>query len=289
MAKKHIILIALALIGVFLLAQGTFIVPETEQALVLQFGEPVEQHTAPGLKFKIPFVQDVMIFDKRVLDVDPPPEEVILADQKRLVVDTFARYRISDMLQFYKALQTEDQADTRLDNIINSTLRSVLGNATLTDVLSSKRNELMSSLKQVVGTAVKGYGIDIVDIRIGRADLPQQTSQAIYARMRAERQRQAAQFRAQGQEEAQEIRAKADKKRTVILANAEQQAQIDRGEGDAEAGKIYATAYNHDPAFYSFYRTMQAYRESLPGDGTTLVLSPDSDFMRYFKDEAGKR
>ncbi len=289
MSKNNSILLAIAVVISILLAQAAFIVPETEQTLVLQFGNPVEQYITPGLKFKIPFMQDVLVFDKRVLDVDPPPEEVILADQKRLVVDTFARYKIKDMLQFYKSLNSEEQANTRLNNIINSTLRSVLGNATLADVLSGKRDQLMADLKQQVNAAVTGYGIDIVDIRIGRADLPKQTSEAIYARMRTERQRQAAQFRGEGQEQAQKIRSEADKERTVLLAEAEKQAQISRGEGDAEASKIYATAYNKDPEFYAFYRTMQAYRDSLPGDDTTLVLSPDTDFMRYFKDQSGKK
>jgi membrane protease subunit HflC len=289
MTKNHMIHLALFLTGLFLLSQAAFIVPQTEQALVLQFGQPVETYTEPGLKFKVPFMQDVMSFDKRVLDVDPPPEEVILADQKRLVVDTFARYKINDMLQFYKSLQTEDQANTRLDSIINSTLRSVLGNATLADILSEKRDTLMASLKQQVNAAVKGFGVDIVDIRIGRADLPEQTSQAIYARMRTERQREAAQFRAQGQELAQEIKSKADKEKTVLLAEAGKQAQISKGEGDAEASKIYASAYNRDPEFYAFYRTMKAYRDTLSGDGTTFVLSPDSEFLRYFKGEPGKK
>ncbi len=289
MSKSHSALLVFVLVFAFMLGQSAFIVPETEQALVLQFGDPVAKYTVPGLKLKIPFVQDVMIFDKRVLDVDSSPEEVILADQKRLVVDTFVRYKINDMLQFYKSLETEDQASTRLDNIINSTLRGVLGNATLADVLSAKRDVLMAAVKEQVEKSVAGYGIEIVDIRIGRADLPKQTSEAIYARMRTERQREAAQFRAQGQQEAQGIRSKADKERTVLLAEAEKQAQISRGEGDAEASKIYATAYNHDPSFYAFYRTMEAYRDSLSGDATTLVLSPDNEFLRYFRDQSGKK
>jgi membrane protease subunit HflC len=289
MLKNHISLLAGVLAAFFLVAQSAFIVPMTEQVLVLQFGNPVSHYTEPGLKFKTPFIQDVIVFDKRILNVDPPAEEVILGDQKRLVVDTFARYRIKDMLQFYKTLQTEDQADTRLDNIINSTLRSVLGNATLADVLSGKRDELMAQLKKEVGEAVTPFGIDIVDIRIGRADLPPQTSQAIYKRMNTERQRQAAQFRAEGQEQAQEIKAKAEKEKTILLAEAEKQAQITRGEGDAEASRIYAAAYNRDPEFYAFYRTMEAYRDSLSGDDTTLVLSPDSAFLRYFRDQPGKK
>jgi len=288
MSKNYTALLIFFLVVILLIGQSAFIVPETEQTLVLQFGNPVARYTSPGLKFKIPFIQQVIVFDKRVLDVDPPAEEVILADQKRLVVDTFARYKINDMLQFYKSLATENQANTRLNNIINSTLRSVLGNAALSDVLSEKRAQIMAAVRQQVNTAVTPYGIEIVDIRIGRADLPEQTSQAIYARMRTERQREAAQFRAQGQEEAQEIRSKADKERTVLLAEAERQAQVSRGQGDAEAIRIYADAYKKDPEFYAFYRTMEAYRNSLSGDNTTLVLSPDNEFLKYFGDQSGK-
>jgi len=289
MSKSHISLVALAFAIAIFLGQAAFIVPMTEQALVLQFGEPVAKYTDPGLKFKTPFVQDVVAFDKRVLDVETPPVEVILADQKRLMVETFARYKINDMLQFYKSLETEEQANTRLDNIINSTLRGVLGDAPLADVLSDKRAALMQSVKKQVDAAVTGFGIEIVDIRIVSAELPKQTISAIYDRMRTERQRQAAQFRAQGKEQAQEIRSKADKERTVLLADAGRQAQIDRGEGDAEASKIYAAAYKRDPQFYAFYRSMQAYRDSLPGDNTTLVLSPDNEFLQYFKDQSGKK
>jgi membrane protease subunit HflC len=288
MSKTQSFLLVFLLASLVLMGQALFIVPETQQALVLQFGDPVSKHTQPGLKFKIPLIQQVTVLDKRVLDVDPPPEEVILADQKRLVVDTFARYKINDMLEFYKSLATEQQANTRLNNIINSTLRSVLGNAALTDILSDKRVQLMASVKQQVNAAVTRFGIEIVDVRIGRADLPEQTSQSIYARMRTERQREAAEFRAQGQEQAQEIRSKADKERTVLLAEAEKQSQILRGQGDAGATKIYADAFQKDPEFYAFYRTMEAYRDGLAGDNTTLMLSPDNEFLRYFKDQSGK-
>lgn len=289
MLRSHIYILVVALVAVFFLWQSAFIVPMTQQALVLQFGNPVAQYTDPGLKFKTPFVQDVVVFDKRVLNVETPPVEVILADQKRLMVETFARYQIGDMLQFYKSLESEDQANTRLDNIINSALRGVLGDAPLSDVLSDKRAALMESVRKQVDAEVKDFGIRIVDIRIVSAELPKQTISAIYDRMRTERQREAAQFRALGKEQAQEIRSKADKERTVILAEAGRQAQISRGEGDAEASRIYAAAYKRDPSFYAFYRTMQAYRDSLPGDNTTLVLSPDSEFLRYFKGQSGKK
>lgn len=289
MLKNHSVLVALALVIVLVIWQSAFIVPMTEQDLVLQFGDPVAQYTEPGLKFKTPFVQDVVTFDKRVLNIETPPVEVILADQKRLMVETFARYKISDMLQFYKSLQTEEQANARLDNIINSALRGVLGSYQLVDVIKDKRAESMEKVNQQVETEVKDFGIKIVDIQIVSAELPKQTISAIYDRMRTERQREAAQFRAQGKEQAQEIRSKADKERTVLLADAGSQAQISRGEGDAEASRIYAAAYKRDPEFYAFYRTMQAYRESLPGDNTTFVLSPDSEFLQYLKGRNGKQ
>ncbi len=282
-------LLAIALAALLLVSQSIFIVQETQQVMVLQFGEPREKHTTPGLKFKVPFIQNTKVFDKRVLDVDPNPEEVILADQKRIVVDTFARYRITDMLEFSKSLQTEQAAASRLNNIISSTLRSTLGGATLTDLLSEKRSVIMGTIKNQVNASVGRLGIEIVDVRIGRADLPDQTSQSIFARMRTEREREAAEFRAQGQEQAQEIKSKADKERTVLLAEAEKKSQQARGQGDELAIKTYATAFKQDPEFYSFYRTMEAYKQSLTGDSTTLILSPEGDFFRFFKDSSGKR
>jgi membrane protease subunit HflC len=289
MQKKLFPLVVIALAAYILIDQSLFIVQEPEQVIVLQFGKPVEKYTTPGLKLKIPFIQQVKVFEKRVLDVDPPPEEVILADQKRLVVDTFARYTINDMLTFLNTLQTEDQAASRLDNIINSTLRSVMGNASLTDILSEKRGGLMTTIKAEVNKSVTPFGIEIVDVRIGRAELPPQTSQSVYARMKTEREREAAEFRAQGQEMAQEIKSKADKERTVLLATAEKQAQILKGEGDEQAIRIYADAFKKDPEFYAFYRTMEAYKTGLSGDNTTLLLKPEGEFFRFFKDATGSR
>lgn len=288
MEKRIPLLFFIAFAVYFVLDQTLFIVPETQQVMVLEFGKPVEKYTTPGLKVKVPFIQQVKAFDRRVLDVDPPPEQVILADQKRLVVDTFARYRITDMLEFSRALQTEAQAASRLDNIINSTLRSTMGNATLADVLSEKRVVLMEAIREHVNASVDRFGIEIVDVRIGRADLPEQTSLAIYARMKTEREREAAEFRAQGQEMAQEIRSKADRERTVLLAEAEKQAQILRGEGDEAAIRTYAAAFSKDPQFYAFYRTMEAYKGGLGGEGTTLILKPEGEFFRFFKDAGGK-
>ena len=281
MIKFQGLLVIIALAVAFLVSQSVFIVREMQQVMVLQFGNPQELHTTPGLKVKIPFIQQTKIFDKRVLDIDPPSEEVILADQKRIVVDTFARYRITDMLKFHRTVATEQVASARLNNIINSTTRSVLGTATLSDLLSEKRAGLMRSIREKVNKE-SDYGIEIVDVRIGRADLPEQTSQSIYQRMRTEREREAAEFRAQGQELAQEIKSKADKERTVLLAEAEKKSQTARGQGDAEAIRIYAAAFEKDSEFYNFYRTLEAYRAGLTGDSTTLILSPDNDFLRYF-------
>lgn len=289
MKKGPTTVLVLVMLALLAGSQSVFIVPETHQAMVIQFGDPVALHTKPGLQVKIPLIQEVRSFDKRALDVDSVPEEVILADKKRVVVDTFARYRITDMLKFYTTLQTEQQANTRLANIINSTMRSTLGNATLTDILSEKRGTLMNKIRTQVNDAVNDNGIEIVDVRIGRADLPDQTSQAIYARMRTEREREAAEFRARGQEVAQEIKSRADKERTIILADAEKQAQILRGEGDQIAIATYAKAYGRDPEFYAFYRTMEAYKEALPGENTTLILSPEGDFFRFFNSDRGRK
>lgn len=289
MHKKLVPVLVGLLATVVVVGQSAFTVSEGGQTLVLQFGKPVAQHTEPGLKFKLPFFQNTITFDKRLLDVDPPPEQVILADQKRLVVDTFARYRITDMLAFHNTMKTEEQAVSRLDNIIHSTLRSVMGTASMTHVLSEKRDGLMEAIRDQVNKSVTNFGVEVVDVRIGRADLPEQTTQAVYSRMKTEREREAAQFRAQGQEAAQEIKSKADRERTVLLADAEKQAQILRGQGDGLAIKIYADAFKRDPQFYAFYRTMQAYKEGLGADNTTLILKPEGEFFRFFKDTQGKR
>lgn len=286
--KTTALLPAVLILALVLLMQSLFIVDEREQVLVLQFGEPVATHEDPGLKAKIPFIQNVKVFDKRVLDLDPAPAQVILSDQKRIVVDTFARYRIVDMLEFHKSLQSEQQAGTRLSTIINSAMRSAMGKTTLAALLSEKRSDIMEDITKQVNDEVSRFGIKIVDIRIGRADMLEQTTQSIFARMRTEREREAAEFRAQGQEQAQEIRSKADKERTVLLAEAEMTAQKTRGQGDEMAIKIYADAFRRDPEFYSFYRTMEAYRQSLANNETTLILNPEGDFFRFFGDSAGK-
>jgi membrane protease subunit HflC len=276
-----LVLLGLAALGFAALAGSVFTVHQTRQVLVTQFGEVRQKITEPGLHFKLPIIQDIMAFDNRVLSVDPPAEEVLLADQKRVVVDTFARYRITDMLKYFQTLGVETAASQRMNNIISASLRSVLGGASLADVLSAKRSELMGKIRAQVNVETARFGIDLVDVRIVRADLPEQTSQSIYARMRAEREREAKDARAKGQEMAQEIRSKADKERTILMAEAERDAQTLRGEGDGQAIKIYADAFGKDPAFYEFYRTMEAYRKSLSNPETMLLLSPDSAFLRY--------
>lgn len=283
MSKRATIFLIFVLGGFILLMQTMFIVPETRQVMVLRFGDPVRQYPNPGLKAKIPFLEQVKVFEKRVLQVDPPAsEEIILEDKKRIVVDAFARYKITNMLEFYQTLTTETSAVQRLNNLINSTVRSALGKVTLDDVLSEQRDRLMEEIQTTINNEVQRFGIEIVDVRIARADLPQDVSQSIYARMRSEREREAAEFRAQGQELAQRIRATAEKERTVLIAEAEKQAQQLRGQGDEQAITIYANAFKKDPDFYAFYRSLEAYRKSLADPDTTLVLSPDSEFFQYF-------
>ncbi|MFD1625040.1 protease modulator HflC [Azospirillum griseum] len=269
---------ALGIIG----SASLFTVNEAQQALVLQFGEPRRVISEPGLKFKLPFVQEVRILDRRVLDLDPPVEQVILADQKRLDVDAFARYRIHDPLRFYQTAGTEAVAETRMNATVNSALRRVLGNVTVMTVLSEDRAKIMSDIKTQVNAEAQRFGIEIVDVRIRRADLPQETSQSIFARMRSEREREASEARAQGQEQAQQIRARAERERTVLVAEAQRDAQILRGEGDNTALKLIAEATSKDPDFYGFYRSLEAYRKALNKDDTTMVLSPNSEFFRYF-------
>ncbi len=281
---KHLMAILIFLaVSFILITQSLFIVPETKQVIVLRFGDPVRQHPTPGLKTKVPFIENLKVFDRRVLEVDPPSEELILADQKRLVVDTFARYKIVDMLTFYKTLQTESQAVTRLHNLINSSVRSTLGNSTLNDILTEKRSDVMNKIKEEVNGSVQRFGLSIVDVRIGRTDFPDQISQSIYARMRSERDREAKEFRAQGNELAKEIRSKADKESIILISEAEKEAQILRGEGDKDAIAIYAKAYNKDPKFYAFHRSLEAYKDSLSSDDTMFVLSPDTEFFNFFE------
>jgi len=260
-----------------------FIVDQTEQALVLQFGQPRRVIREPGLWVKRPFLEDVRPYDNRLLDFEPPPEEVIVSDQKRLVVDTYTRYRITDPLLFYQTANSEVAVRARLSAMVNGSLRRVLGNVTLSALLSHERPAIMKQIRDEVRDQGKGFGIDVVDVRIRRADLPEENSQAIYARMVSERQQQAAQFRGEGAEAAQTVRANADRERTVIIAEAQRDAQKVRGDGDAQSIRIYADAFGQDKEFFAFYRSMQAYRDALTGHGTSFVLTPDTGFFRFFE------
>tara|TARA_Y100001970_G_scaffold246868_1_gene315137 strand:+ start:2912 stop:3778 length:867 start_codon:yes stop_codon:yes gene_type:complete len=278
---KKILIPILVVLGV--VAYGSlFVVQEINQAIVLQFGDPKKIITKPGLNFKIPFIQNVVYLDRRVLNLDNPPEEVIAADQKRLIVDAFARFKIVDPLKFYISVGNERVARSRLATIINSRIRSVLGTQELATLLSTDRAVHMGTIQNDVNTEAQNFGITIVDVRIKRADLPPANSEAIYARMQTERQREAKEFRAQGAEMAAKITSTADKEVTVILANANKQSEIMKGEGDGKRNKIFADAFGRDPKFFGFYRAMQSYERALIGGDTSLILSPDSDFFKFF-------
>ena len=259
-----------------------FIVKEVNQAIVLQFGDPKKIVLKPGLNFKLPFIQNVVFLDKRILNLDAPPEEVIASDQKRLIVDAFARFQIVDPLKFYISVGNERVARSRLSTIINSRIRSVLGTQRLQTLLSEDRTKQMSLIQEGVNNEAEKFGIKIIDVRIKRADLPQANSDAIFARMQTERNREAKEFRAKGAEMAITITSTADKEVTVILAEAQKKSEIMKGEGDGKRNKIFADAFGQDPEFFAFYRAMQAYETALIGGETSLVLSPDSEFFKFF-------
>jgi len=259
-----------------------FTVDQTEQALVLQFGQPRRVIREPGLWVKRPFVENVILYDTRVLDFEPPHEEVIVSDQKRLVADTYTRYRIVNPLQFYQTVGSEAGVRARLSALVSGSLRRVLGSVTLNDVLSNKRAAIMVQIRDDVAVQAKDFGIDVVDVRLRRADLPEENSQAIYARMQSEREQQARQYRGEGAEAAQNVRANAERERTVILAEAQRDAQRVRGDGDGQSIKIYADAFGQDKEFFAFYRSLQAYRDALNGKDTSFILSPEGNFFRFF-------
>jgi membrane protease subunit HflC len=280
-ARSYIVAGIGVLLAIIVLAGSFFTVSETQQAIVLQFGAVKRIDQTAGLKFKVPFIQDVVIYEKRLLDIVSQPQEVILADQRRLVVDAYAVYRIVDPLKFYQAVRTDEGARLRLTSSINATLRDVLGGTTVTTMLSKDREGVMQSIREKVNAAATPLGLVVADVRISRANFPPSISQSIYGQMNSERQREAAQFRAQGAELAQEIKSKADREKTVILADAKRQADILHGEGDAQATQIYADAFGRDPEFYAFYRSLEAYKKSLGGDNAQYILSPNSDFLHY--------
>ena len=261
---------------------SVIIVKEVNQAIILQFGDPKRIIMKPGLNFKIPFIQNVVFLDKRILNLDTPPEEVIASDQKRLIVDAFARFQIVDPLKFYISVGDERVARSRLSTIINSRIRNVLGQEELQTLLSQDRSKQMSLIKDGVNNEAQNFGINIVDVRIKRADLPTANSDAIYRRMQTEREREAKEFRAKGAEMAVTITSTADKEVTVILADAQKQSEIMKGEGDGERNKIFADAFGQDPEFFSFYRSMQSYSKAFTAGETSMILSPDSEFFKFF-------
>ena len=266
---------------------SVFTVNQTQQALVVRLGEPVKVVTEPGLNFKAPFIDTVISIDKRILDLENPSQEVIASDQKRLVVDAFARYRIKNALRFYQSIGSIQAANIQLTTLLNASLRRVLGEVTFIQVVRDERETLMARIRDQLDKEADGYGIQVVDVRIRRADLPEQNSQAVYQRMQTERQRQAAEFRAQGGQNAQEIRSKADREATVIVAEANSTAEQVRGVGDAERNRLFAEAYGKDPDFFAFYRSMTAYENGLKSSDTRFLLRPDSDFFKFFSNSSG--
>ena len=283
----------LAVIGVVLVLGGIvlsgslFIVDQTEQALVLQLGEVRRVIRQPGIWVKRPFIEDVVYYDNRVLDFEPPHEEVIVSDQKRLVADTYTRYKITNPLLFYQTVGSEAGVRARLAALVTGSLRRVLGNVTLNDILSNKRAAIMVQIRDDVAAQAKPFGIDVVDVRLRRADLPEENSQAIYARMQSEREQQARQYRGEGAEASQTVKANAERERTVILAEAQRDAQRVRGDGDAQSIKTYADAFGQDKDFFAFYRSLQAYRDALNGHDTSFILTPEGNFFRFFSGVPG--
>ena len=279
-----LVLIGLAVVAAYL---TLFTVYQTQQALVLEFGKPKRLITEPGLNYKIPFIQNVQFFDKRLLELDSAPQEVIAADQKRLVVDAFARWRITNPLLFYQSVNNETGARTQLSAFLEAALRRVLGAASFEAVVRDDRNDLMRKITSELNAKAKSFGITVVDVRIKRADLPEANSLAIYRRMQTERQREAAEIRAEGEEASRRIRADADRQVTVVKADATGESERIRGTGDAEKNRVFADAFGKDADFFAFYRSMQAYEGSLRSGDTRMLLSPDSQFFQYFNDAAG--
>jgi membrane protease subunit HflC len=283
--NRALALLVLAGVALVTLLSSLFTVHQTQQVLITQFGEPVRLIREPGLHAKLPFIQSVIIFDRRLLDLASPGDEVILGDQRRLIVDSFTRYRITDPLEFFQTVRgTEVNFSTTLRSIVSSALRRVLGTEPLFAVLSQDRGRIMNQIRHHVNEEARRFGVEVEDVRIRRADLPEENTQAILARMQTERQRVASEQRAEGQGEALRIRANADRERTVLLAEARAQADILRGQGEQEAIRIFAEAFQRDPAFFQFWRTMQAYRDAFGEGGTRLVLTPDSEFFRFFRE-----
>jgi membrane protease subunit HflC len=281
-SPRFIALIILFVGSLFVLSQTLFFVHQTQQMIVLQFGEVKRVINEAGLNAKIPFIQNLVVYEKRILDIDPPSFEVLLTDKKRIIVDGYARYRIIDPVSYYTRVRTESRLRDLLGKSINSSLRRVIATETASALLSNKRNDIMAKILSEIEPQSKSFGLDLVDVRIGRTDLPSQTSQAVYSRMRAERERLAREFRAEGEEIARKIRANADKTKVVLISEAEREAEILRGEGEARRNIILAEAFSQDEEFFAFYKSLQAYSESLQGENTSFVIKPDSQFFEYF-------
>jgi membrane protease subunit HflC len=277
---KKILLSATA--AILLLLSSMFTVDQRQQVLILQFGEPIRTIKSPGIKFKIPLLQEAIFFDKRIIDLGISDQEVIASDQKRLIINAFAKYQITDPLKFYTTVGSNQGLSSKISGILDSSLRQVIGEVTLSELLTENRSAIMAKIKNVVSSASEIFGVKIVDVRIMRADLPKENSDAIFARMQTEREKEAREIRAKGAEEADKIRAEADKEKTILLAEAKKKANLTRGNGEAEANKIYADSYGRDPEFADFYRSMGAYKEALTSDKTKMVISPDGEFFKYF-------
>jgi membrane protease subunit HflC len=272
----------------FMVVNSLFIVDQRQKALVVQFGEVMRLVEEPGLKFKVPFMQEALSFDNRILDLGISEQEVIAADQKRLIVDAFAKYKIIDPLKFYTTVNNRMNAESKLSSILESSLRRIVGEISMVSLLTEDRNLVMSKIKEALSNEAEIFGIEIIDVRIVRGDLPKENSEAIFTRMQTEREKEARITRATGFEEAEKIKAEADKQKVIILADARKKAETTRGEGDSAASKIFASAFSRDPEFFNFYRSMQAYGQALQGDKTTMVISPDSEFFKYFGNAASR-
>ena len=280
--KKAIKIVVVSTLLLVLLISTFFTVDQRQQALVLQFGEPIRLIKTPGLKFKMPFLQNVILFDKRILDLGIQEQEVISSDQKRLIINAYAKYKIIDPLKFYTTVRSQYGLNGKLSAILDSSMRQVIGEVTLSELLTIDRANVMARIKEIVSKESIIFGVEIVDVRIMRGDLPKENSEAIFARMQTEREKEAREIRAKGAEEAEKIKAEADKQRTIILADAKKKSDIAKGDGEAKAAIIFAGSYGKDPEFADFYRSMRAYKEALQSDKTRMVVSPDGEFFKYF-------
>ena len=289
MKKRFVILLSFIVVLTVLAYNSLFFVEQRVQSLILQFGEPIRVIKEPGLNFKIPLAQNIVKFDKRILLFDNSAEEIIAADKKRLIVDAFVRYKIIDPLKFYQTVRFEAALNNRLGSVVNNSLRAVLGKVPLEAVISDRRELLMQEVSELVSARATQFGISIEEVRIKKADLPSENSEAIYRRMQTERQQEAAQIRAVGNEKARFITAESEKQKTVLLAEAQRDSDILRGEGDAQKNRILGKAFNQDPDFFAFYRAMQAYSKALTEGDTTMVLSPKSDFFEFFGNAEGNQ